>query len=100
MGWTICIEDENGNGNAKKTTPGEFVLSDEEVFYSKPFRLLKYIGPYGDTTFNAFMFEDLIKDLIELIELLPDDKVQIDDIIKYAQECDEDVHTYLKFYGD
>lgn len=64
MGWTVIIEDEEGN--AKKTMPGEFILSDEEVLSKESFRLLKYVDPYGDTTFNAFMFEDLIKDLIEM----------------------------------
>ncbi len=29
MGWTVIIEDENGN--AKKTRPREFILSDEEI---------------------------------------------------------------------
>ena len=46
------------------------------------------------------MFEDLIKDLNKLKELLPADKEQIDAVISYAKESNEDVHTYLKFYGD
>jgi hypothetical protein len=98
MGWTVIIEDENGN--AKKTMPGEFILSEEEVLNNDNFKLLKYLDPYGDTTFNAFMFEDLINDFIELKKLLPIDKKQIDTVIEYARECNEDVHTYLKFYGD
>ena len=98
MGFTIRIEDENGN--AEKTMPKEFVSSDLGVFYKKPFRLLKYIDPYGNTTFNALMYDDLIKDLIELKEYIPSDKEQIDEVIKYAQECSEQIHTYLKFYGD
>ena len=98
MGWTVIIEDENGN--AKKTMPGEFILSEEEVLNNDNFKLLKYLDPYGDTTFNAFMFEDLINDFIELKKLLPIDKKQIDTVIEYARECNEDVQTYLKFYGD
>src|SRR5437867_7732427 len=98
MGWTVIIEDENGN--AKRTMPSEFVLSDEKILNNEPFRLLKYLDPYGDTTFNAIMFEDLIKDLTELKNKLPSDKEQIDTVISYAKECNDDVHTYLKFYGD
>ena len=98
MGWTVIINDEDGN--AKKTMPGEFILSDEKVLNKESFRLLKYVNPYGDTTFNAFMFEDLIKDLIELKALLPMEKEQIDIVISYAKECDEEIHSYLKFYGD
>ncbi len=98
MGWTVIIEDENGN--AKKTMPKEFTLSGDEILNNEKFRLLKYLDPYGDTTFNALMFEDLIKDLTELKERLPVDKDQIDLVISYAKECNDDVHTYLKFYGD
>lgn len=98
MGWTVIIEDENGN--AKRTMPAEFILPNDEVLSNENFRLLKYIDPYGDTTFNALMFEDLIKDLTELKTLLPMYKEQIDIVISYAKECDDDIHTYLKFYGD
>ena len=70
MGWTVIIEDENGN--AKKTMPGEFILSEEEVLNNDNFKLLKYLDPYGDTTFNAFMFEDLINDFIELKKIATD----------------------------
>jgi len=98
MGWTVIMEDEDGN--AIKTLPFEFTLSDEDIAGRETFRLLKYVDPYGDTTFNAYMFEDLIKDLQELITLLPADKEQIEAVIEYARECDDEIHTYLKFYGD
>jgi hypothetical protein len=98
MGWTVVIEDENGN--AKKTMPKEFVLSNEDTIADKRFLLIKYLDPYGDTTFNSRMFEDLIKDLNKLNELLPADKEQIDTVISYIMECGEHVHTYLKFYGN
>jgi len=80
--------------------PKEFVLSNHEILDQENFKLLKYLDPYGDTTFNAFMFEDLIKDLTALKKILPGDKEQIDELINYAKECDNDIHTYLKFYGD
>jgi hypothetical protein len=98
MGLTVIIEDEEGK--ALKTMPSEFTLSDEDVLNKESFRILKYVDPYGNTTFNAFMFEDLIKDLVELKTLLPSDKEQIDLVISYAKECDDEIHTYLKFYGD
>ncbi|MEI9910294.1 MAG: hypothetical protein WDO71_11870 [Bacteroidota bacterium] len=98
MGWTIQIEDEGGN--AKKIMPKEFVLSDNEIIYNKSFRLLKYLDPYGDTTFNAYMFEDLAADLKELEGYLPADKEQIEEVLHLVKECDVDIHTYLKFYGD
>jgi hypothetical protein len=98
MGWTVIIEDEEGN--PVRTMPGEFVLSDEDILNNSSFRLLKYLDPYGDTTFNALMFKDLLADLEELGKILPADKEQIDLVIAYAKECDDEVHRYLKFYGD
>ena len=98
MGWTVIIEDEDGN--PVRTMPGEFVLSDQDIIYTSQFRLLKYLDPYGDTTFNSYMFEDLLTDLDELSRLLPGDKDQIDIVINYVKICGDDVHAYLKFYGD
>lgn len=46
------------------------------------------------------MFEDLIKDRIELKLKTPGNTQQIDMIISYAKECKDDVYSYLKFYGD
>jgi hypothetical protein len=43
MGWTAIIEDENGN--AKRTMPKEFALSDNEVLNNNYFKLLKYLDP-------------------------------------------------------
>ncbi|MBC7651952.1 MAG: hypothetical protein H7101_09395 [Deinococcales bacterium] len=54
MGWTVIIEDENGK--AKKTMQNEFILSNQSALRAENFKLLKYIDPYGDITFNAFMF--------------------------------------------
>lgn len=98
MGWTVIIEDEDGN--AIKTMPDEFVLSDVEVLNNKDFKVLKYLDPFGDTTFNALMLADLLNDLIELKELLPTEQAQINTVIAYARDCKEYVHTYLNFYGD
>jgi hypothetical protein len=98
MGWTIKIEDENGN--EVKVMPSEFRLSDPEILNNSSFKLLKYVDPYGDTSFNSFMFNDLIEDLGNLVKLSPLDYDKINEVIKYAQECQNNVHTYLKFYGD
>ena len=98
MGWIVKIEDENGN--EIKVMVDQFALSNSEILQNQSFRLLKYIDPYGDTTFNSYMFKDLIEDLKELIKLSPQDSEHIIVLIKYAQECTKSAHTYLKFYGD
>ena len=98
MSWEVIIEDENGS--AQKIMPGEFYLSDYDMLNNENFSLLKYLDPYGDTTFNALMFRDLIKDLIELKKSLPTDQKQIELAISYAKECIDENHMYLKFHGD
>ena len=98
MSWTVRIEDEEGN--IRKSLSKEFILSDQEIIFNNPFRLLKYLDPYGDTTFNSLMFEDLKKDFAELQELSPADKEQSQEILDLVKECEEDIHLYLKFYGD
>lgn len=98
MGWTIIKEDENGN--AKRKLPNEFHLSNIDILYNGNFKILKYIDPYGDTTINANMFTDLISDLQNLKLKLPDDTEQINGVIEIATESKEEVHTYLKFYGN
>jgi hypothetical protein len=79
MGLTVIIEDENRK--SIKIMPDEFVLLDDVIIYQKPFRLLKYIDLYGDTTFNAFMFDDLIIDLKQLKKYSPNNMKQISEVI-------------------
>ena len=97
MGWTVIKEDEDGN--AIETLSGEFKIPDSEDT-TLNLRILKYLDPYGDTTFNAYMFEDLILDLIFLKSTVLKTDLLIDKVIALANECDNDVHVYLKFYGD
>lgn len=98
MSWTIIQEDEDGN--EVMSLSKEFRLSNTDVIYNEKFRLLKYLDPWGDTTFNRQMLKDLISDLIELKKLTPTDAPQIDELIALAFECDKEPHNFLKFYGD
>ena len=98
MGWTIILENENGN--AMRTLEFEF---NYELFMKldlTKYMLLKYIDPFGDTVFNCLQINDLINDLIELKKEVPQLNQEIIGIIDIARECDKKIHTYLKFYGD
>lgn len=98
MGWTVIKED--SNGKAENTLTGEFRLSNTEILFNEKFRVLKYLDPYDDTTFNIQMIKDLVLDLEELKTNLPTDKKQIDEVIELAKSCLDEPHTFLKFYGD
>lgn len=98
MAWTVIKEDENGN--ALKTIEQEFVFSNPDLIYNGDYKLLKYIDPFGDTTFNHLMLDDLILDFTILNSKLSHDVDKFEEIIRLANECKTDMHTYLKFYGD
>ena len=55
MSWTVIVEGESGE--PIKRLPDEFWLSHTNVLCDGSFKLLHYLDPYGDTTFNALMFE-------------------------------------------
>lgn len=96
MDWTVIKED--SNVKAENTLTSEFRLTNTEILFNGQFKVLKYLDPYGDTTFNIQMIKDLILDLEELKTNLPTDKNRIDEVIELATSCINEPHTFLKFY--
>ena len=98
MAWTIIWEDENGVVIRKLQR--ELTISNSANLYSDNFRVLKYIDPHGDTTFNRMMLQDLISDLTELRNYQGKEENISQEIIELVTECQRQVHTYIKFYGE
>ena len=98
MGLTIVLEDENGG--AIQTLPIELQYDEFENVKLDDFILLKYIDFYGDTTFNTLQLDDLIGDFERLKPMNPSQSEIIQQIIDLAKKCQDEVHTYIKFYGD
>jgi len=92
MKWTILLEDEN----KKKITSISKEL--EVINLDKNFILLKYLDPYGDTTFNKLQMDDLMTDFINLKN--EDKNPLIHEIILLVSKCKLSPHTYLTFYGN
>lgn len=98
MAWTIILEDENKEQLHAVSEELDFdALKNESK--KQLFKLLKYLDPYGDTTFNTTQIDDLLDDLNVLISQ-DGDKDLIDEIIALATKCKNEPHTYLTFYGD
>jgi len=97
MSWTVILEDEHGNAIEKLKNEFDF---EGDVINDENYKILKYLDPYGDTTFNTNMLSDLIADLTRLKLNSENNLVQIDEIIQLATLCNREPHTYLKFYGD
>jgi hypothetical protein len=64
---------------------------------------LRFIDPYGDTTFNTLQAPVLLQELARLRSYWPEDSqlaAIVDEIEELAREVQEEIHLYLKFIGD
>jgi hypothetical protein len=63
---------------------------------------MRFIDPYGDTTFNALQISILINELKQSIENTtnPEAKEHGKRLLEMARKVSEEVHLYLKLYGD
>lgn len=95
MGWTIVLEDENGQ--AMRTLQDGFEYEVLESLDLDSFTLLKYIDFYGDTTFNTLQLDDLKTDFVKLKKVLTDQTEIIEQIVELIKESQTKVHTYVKF---
>lgn len=98
MGLTVILEDENGD--AIQILLQELQWDGLTWQERNKFRLLKYIDSYGDTTFNSLQLNNLRADFEQLKLVLVGQTHVIQRIIKLIQECQDQIHTYIKFYGD
>lgn len=63
---------------------------------------LRFIDPYGDTTFNQLQLPALIAELEAAVSNATDPQVVAHGrkSLRLARQAASEVHTYLKFYGD
>jgi hypothetical protein len=98
--WTVRLEDERGK--EIKSLKGPFICGylENQSVNESPFKILKYLDPYGDTTFNILQMDDVISDFELLQKMEECDGSFIQQIIVLAQECKAENHQYLVFVGD
>ena len=94
MGWTVVLEGEDKDQIA--CLSAEFRTGVN--LNSETFRLLCYLDPYGDTTFNRLQVEDLLRDLALLLAMEPNPLGG--ELIALVKRSQDDVHLYVCFYGD
>lgn len=63
---------------------------------------LRFIDPYGDTTFNQLQIPILIDELQSILRTVQDNQIRdhLRRAIELAEKSRGEIHTYLKFYGD
>jgi len=101
MSFTINLETEDGkiinsiddNDLLKKYIP---------EINNKEFYCLKYLDVYGDTVFNKLQMDDLNIELKRIQEKNKSDEIGllIEKLFELIEKCKNEVHLYLKFYGD
>jgi len=103
VAFDINREDEDGHVIESlefDTGPLSRLLPD---FRDESFHCLRFIDPYGNTTFNRFQVEHQFlpewKRLYDRAESR-DDRRLLRAVEHLARRCLEDVHLYLKFVGD
>ena len=98
MGFTIILENEKSEAIHRLTKEFDYrVLRTVDL---SQFAVLKYLDFYGDTVFNALQLDDLVTDFEKLKAMLGDVDGRIQQIVELAETSRQQVHTYIKFYGD
>lgn len=102
MGIDLHIEDEHGKSI--------YCISDDQQIFAhvinqtkmSEYSLLKYIDPYGDTTFNNMQLNDLLYDLSSLHTTISDiaTRKYVNKLISLLENYTNTNHVYFKFYGD
>ena len=101
MGLTINLEGEKGN--VYETIHDNEILSEILPDYNdKSSYCLRFVDLYGDTTFNNLQMNELIHELEAIRETADSNEKRelIEQLLRLSSKCKEQVHLYLKFYGD
>jgi len=101
MAINIRVESELGEVGAELLDPQN--LTAKVVAASEPTsRCLRFVDPYGDTTFNSLQLPVLAQELECVLAFVSDPQLQAHAraILDLANQARAEVHTYLKFVGD
>ena len=102
MGIDSQLHDESGNILESVLDSNNLMSALVENAPSGGLICLPYIDPYGDTTFNRLQVTVFIAELREAISRQSNSAIAAHaaKVLRLAEKCRDDVHTYLKFVGD
>ncbi len=102
MGIDTYIETEGGDQLKELLDPQGLLSKLLPDFDDIASYCLRFIDPYGDTVFNQKQIPILIRELTAAIAKAPNPEVKIfgEELLKLLREAENQVHTYIKFYGD
>lgn len=102
MSIDVRIESEDGDIEAELFDPGHLTARLADSYPGSDSICLRFIDPYGDTTFNQVQLPVLIVEIESALESATDSDVKAHGqaMLELARQANSHVHTYLKFYGD
>ncbi len=102
MGVAVRWEDENGGELGAVLDPGMCISHLVLNADLSGTICLRFIDPYGDTTFNQLQIPTLINELESIMKNTEDELLRehLLRVLELAKRSTRAIHTYLKFYGD
>jgi hypothetical protein len=102
MGLDARIENEEGVCLQELPDPKELVAVLLPQYDDNSSICLRFIDLYGDTTFNELQMPILINELTTAIDKTSNNEAKEhgNKLLDMAKKVSEEVHLYLKFYGD
>jgi hypothetical protein len=102
VGFDIRLEDEAGHVIDALTDPKNLLHALLPALDDEAFPCLRFIDPYGDTTFNQVHIPFLLRELesLKLRTTSAEERALVAKIQGLAQRGRAEPHLYVKFYGD
>jgi hypothetical protein len=100
MGFWIALQNERGEELQAVSDEKREVERLLSKLPDEGFPFARTIDAYGDTTFNKLQAPRLRRELRELAEAADSHAAVLRAIDELLRECEEQVHLYVKFYGD
>lgn len=101
MGIEVALVDESGRRLTSVRDVHDLVdraLAEA----SKGSQVLRFVDPYGDTTFNRLQMGAFLEDWASIEKLLASehDRRAWTEVADLARRCETEPHVYLRFVGD
>jgi hypothetical protein len=102
MGIDARVEREDGQAKAELVDPYGLTARLLASLPEAESLCLRFVDPYGDTTFNQLQLPIVITELAQAIDIVSDPEVKAHGhaLLELAREASNNAHTYLKLYGD
>jgi hypothetical protein len=101
MGYLIALEGEDGERLEDLSDP-DLLQTLLPSYEDETFPCLRFLDPEGNTTFNEPQAHQLLSELARLkVAAVTDEQTEfLERVERLVRRCLEEVHTYVKFYGD